>query len=326
MSFVPASFVVFLIQERVSKAKHMQFISGVQPLLYWVATFTWDMCNYFVPATLVILIFICFQQNAYVSSTNLPALALLLLLYGWSITPLMYPASFFFKIPSTAYVVLTSVNILIGINGSISTFVMELFGNNEIGGINDILKNILLIFPHFCLGRGLIDMVKNQAMADALERFGENRLRSPLEWDMVGKNLFAMAVEGVVFFIITVLIQYRFFIKPRSVTKLTKLGPVGEEDEDVARERQKIVHGLGQGDILELRQLTKVFKKKQKPAVDRLCVGIPPGECFGLLGVNGAGKTTTFKMLTGDTGVTSGEAFLAGKRFVCEGHISLTLT
>ncbi|XP_041653310.1 phospholipid-transporting ATPase ABCA1b [Cheilinus undulatus] len=318
MSFVPASFVVFLIQERVSKTKHMHFISGVQPLLYWTASFIWDMCNYIVPATLVILIFICFQQKAYVSSTNLPALALLLLLYGWSITPLMYPASFFFTIPSTAYVVLTSVNILIGINGSISTFVMELFGNNEIGGINDILKNVLLIFPHFCLGRGLIDMVKNQAMADALERFGENRLRSPLEWDMVGKNLFAMAVEGVVFFIITLLIQYRFCIKPRPVSKLTKLPPLGEEDEDVARERQRIVHGLGHGDILELRQLTKVFKRKQKPAVDRLCVGIPPGECFGLLGVNGAGKTTTFKMLTGDTLVTSGEAFLSGKSILRE--------
>ncbi|KAK5896468.1 hypothetical protein CesoFtcFv8_009623 [Champsocephalus esox] len=318
MSFVPASFVVFLIQERVSKAKHMQFISGVQPLLYWTATFTWDMCNYVVPASLVVLIFVCFQQNAYVSSSNLPVLALLLLLYGWSITPLMYPASFFFTIPSTAYVVLTSVNILIGINGSISTFVMELFGNNEVGGINDILKNVLLVFPHFCLGRGLIDMVKNQAMADALERFGENRFRSPLEWDMVGKNLFAMAVEGVVFFIITLLIQYRFFIKPRPVSKLTTLAPLGEEDEDVARERQRIVHGLGHGDILELRQLTKVFKRKQKPAVDRLCVGIPPGECFGLLGVNGAGKTTTFKMLTGDTLVTSGEAFLARRSILRE--------
>lgn len=43
MSFVPASFVVFLIQERVNKAKHMHFISGVQPLLYWVANFIWDM-------------------------------------------------------------------------------------------------------------------------------------------------------------------------------------------------------------------------------------------------------------------------------------------
>uniref|UniRef100_A0A4W5PEW0 P-type phospholipid transporter n=1 Tax=Hucho hucho TaxID=62062 RepID=A0A4W5PEW0_9TELE len=316
MSFVPASFVVFLIQERVSKAKHMQFISGVQPLLYWTANFIWDMCNYIVPATLVIIIFVCFQQKAYVSSTNLPVLALLLLLYGWSITPLMYPASFFFKIPSTAYVVLTSVNILIGINGSISTFVMELFGDNEIGGINNILKNVLLIFPHFCLGRGLIDMVKNQAMADALERFGENRFRSPLEWDMVGKNLFAMAVEGVVFFIITVLFQYRFCIKP--INLHTKLPPVGEEDEDVARERQRIVNGLGHGDILELRQLTKVYKRKQKPVVDRLCVGIPPGECFGLLGVNGAGKTTTFKMLTGDSMVTSGEAFLAGKSILRE--------
>ncbi|EGW15296.1 Retinal-specific ATP-binding cassette transporter [Cricetulus griseus] len=37
--------------------------------------------------------------------------------------------------------------------------------------------------------------------------------------------------------------------------------------------------------------------------------------CFGLLGVNGAGKTTTFKMLTGDTTVTSGDATVAGKRF-----------
>uniref|UniRef100_A0A8C7ZQ28 P-type phospholipid transporter n=1 Tax=Oryzias sinensis TaxID=183150 RepID=A0A8C7ZQ28_9TELE len=311
MSFVPASFVVFLIQERVNKAKHMQFISGVQPFLYWLANFVWDMCNYIVPATLVIIIFVCFQQDAYVSSTNLPVLALLLLLYGWSITPLMYPASFFFKIPSTAYVVLTSVNILIGINGSVSTFVLELFGSN-VSRINDILKNVFLIFPHFCLGRGLIDMVKNQAMADALERFGENRFRSPLAWDMVGKNLFAMAVEGVVFFCITVLIQYRFCITTRH------LKPIGEEDEDVARERQRVLSGSGQSDILELRELTKIYKRKQKPAVDRLCVGIPPGECFGLLGVNGAGKTSTFKMLTGDTLVTSGEAYLAGKSVTTE--------
>lgn len=47
----------------------------------------------------------------------------------------MYPASFFFKIPSTAYVVLTSINILIGINSSVSTFILELFGN-EVGSFN----------------------------------------------------------------------------------------------------------------------------------------------------------------------------------------------
>ncbi|XP_042098875.1 phospholipid-transporting ATPase ABCA1 isoform X1 [Ovis aries] len=318
MSFVPASFVVFLIQERVSKAKHLQFISGVKPVIYWLSNFVWDMCNYVVPATLVIIIFICFQQKSYVSSTNLPVLALLLLLYGWSITPLMYPASFVFKIPSTAYVVLTSVNLFIGINGSVATFVLELFTNNKLNNINDILKSVFLIFPHFCLGRGLIDMVKNQAMADALERFGENRFVSPLSWDLVGRNLFAMAVEGVVFFLITVLIQYRFFIRPRPVK--AKLPPLNDEDEDVRRERQRILDGGGQNDILEIKELTKVYRRKRKPAVDRICVGIPPGECFGLLGVNGAGKSSTFKMLTGDTTVTRGDAFLNKNSILSDIH------
>lgn len=308
MSFVPASFVIFLIEERVTKAKHLQFICGVKPVLYWLSNFVWDMCNYVVPATMVIIIFICFQQESYVSSTNLPVLALLLLLYGWSITPLMYPASFVFKIPSNAYVILTSVNLFIGINGSVATFVLELFTDNKLNNINDILKSVFLIFPHFCLGRGLIDMVKNQAMADALERFGENRFISPLSWDLVGRNLFAMAVEGVVFFLITVLIQYRFFLKPRSVN--AKLLPLTDEDEDVRRERQRILDGGGQNDILEIKELTKIYRRKRTPAVDRICVGIPPGECFGLLGVNGAGKSTTFKMLTGDTFVTSGDALL----------------
>uniref|UniRef100_S4RNN9 ABC transporter domain-containing protein n=1 Tax=Petromyzon marinus TaxID=7757 RepID=S4RNN9_PETMA len=55
-------------------------------------------------------------------------------------------------------------------------------------------------------------------------------------------------------------------------------------------------------------------------AVDRLCVGVRPGECFGLLGVNGAGKTTTFKMLTGDASVTGGEAFLNGHSVLRDQH------
>ncbi|CAB1345209.1 unnamed protein product [Coregonus sp. 'balchen'] len=130
MSFIPASFVLFLIQERVSKAKHLQFVSGVNPTVYWVANFAWDICNYIVPCLIVIVIFLCFQQKAYVSLPNLPALILLLVMYGWSITPMMYPASFIFSVPSTAYVVLTCINLFIGINGSVATFVMELFADD----------------------------------------------------------------------------------------------------------------------------------------------------------------------------------------------------
>ena len=53
-------------------------------------------------------------------------------------------------------------------------------------------------------------------------------------------------------------------------------------------------------------------------AVKRLCLGVPRGQCFGLLGVNGAGKTTTFKMLTGDVSVTEGDASMCGYKSVAE--------
>uniref|UniRef100_A0A672JUL4 P-type phospholipid transporter n=1 Tax=Salarias fasciatus TaxID=181472 RepID=A0A672JUL4_SALFA len=309
MSFVPASFVLFLIEERVSKAKHLQFVSGVKPILYWLANFVWDMLNYTVPATMVVLIFISFQQQSYVSETNLPALVLLLLLYGWSITPMMYPASFVFTVPSTAYVVLTSINLFIGINGSIATFVLELFVDEHLNEVNRILKKVFLIFPHFCLGRGLIDMAKNQAMADAFQRLGTKQTLDPLQWDFVGKNLFAMAAEGLVFFIFTILLQYKFFIRFRPWNE-PEIPPLGPEDEDVARERERVKSGKAQSDILSMIDLSKVYKAGKKPAVDRLCLGIPRSECFGLLGVNGAGKTSTFRMLTGDTTITHGEAFL----------------
>nr|XP_019951231.1 PREDICTED: ATP-binding cassette sub-family A member 1-like isoform X2 [Paralichthys olivaceus] len=310
MSFIPASFVLFLIQERVNKAKHLQFVSGVNPAVYWLANFAWDMCNYIIPCLIVIVIFLAFQQKAYVSPPNLPALILLLVFYGWSITPMMYPASFIFSVPSTAYVVLTCVNLFIGINGSVATFFMELYDDDNVSRINDIVKQVLLIFPHFCLGRGLIDMAKNQAMATLFSSFGEDRFENPLSWEMVGKNLCAMSIQGFVMFAITILIQYKFFCKPRLISG--KSLSAEEEDIDVARERERVYEGKAQNDLLRICDLTKVYSRKSTPAVDRLCVSVPAAECFGLLGINGAGKTTTFKMLTGDIPVSGGEAFLNG--------------
>ncbi|XP_036095824.1 phospholipid-transporting ATPase ABCA7 isoform X1 [Molossus molossus] len=310
MSFIPASFTLVLIEERVTRAKHLQFMGGLSPTLYWLSNFLWDMCNYLVSACIVVLIFLAFQQRAYVASANLPALLLLLLLYGWSITPLMYPASFFFSVPSTAYVVLTCINLFIGINGSMATFVLELFPDQKLQKVSRILKQVFLIFPHFCLGRGLIDMVRNQAMADAFERFGDRQFQSPLCWEVVGKNLLAMVIQGPLFLLFTLLLQYRTRLLPQP--KLMPLPPLGKEDEDVARERERVVEGATQGDLLVLRDLTKVYPWQKTPAVDRLCLGIPPGECFGLLGVNGAGKTSTFRMVTGDTLPSGGEAILAG--------------
>ncbi|KAF5880153.1 retinal-specific ATP-binding cassette transporter-like isoform X2, partial [Clarias magur] len=213
MSFVPASFVLYLIQERATKAKHLQFVSGVSPLVYWLTNFVWDMVNYSISTVMVVSIFIAFDKRCYTSPSNLPALVTLLSLYGWSVTPMMYPMSYVFSVPSTAYVSLSCINLFIGINSSAITFILELFENNRsLLLFNEGLKKVLLIFPHFCLGRGLIDLAMNQAVTDVYARFGEEFVLDPFRWDFVGKYVVCMALEGFVYFSFTLLIQYRFFL------------------------------------------------------------------------------------------------------------------
>ena len=195
MSFVPASFILYLIDERVTKSKHLQYVSGVNPAIFWISTAAWDFTNYLFPATLCLLIFLVFQAESYVSSNNLPCLILLLLLYGISVTPLMYPACYVFNIPSTAYVLLTGINAFIGINATTATYILDFFPNDEtLYAWNRVLKVVFMIlFPQYCLGRGLFEMALNQLFADQLGQFGEYELRSPLEFDIAGKFSFDTA-------------------------------------------------------------------------------------------------------------------------------------
>ena len=41
-----SSFVITLIEERISSSKHLQFVSGVNPAIYWVTNFLWDMVRF----------------------------------------------------------------------------------------------------------------------------------------------------------------------------------------------------------------------------------------------------------------------------------------
>ena len=58
MAFLASSFVIFLVQERASKAKHIQFVSGVGPFCYWSSTLVWDMINFVFPVILIVIIFV----------------------------------------------------------------------------------------------------------------------------------------------------------------------------------------------------------------------------------------------------------------------------
>ena len=46
-------------------------------------------------------------------------------------TPLMYPFSFIFDVPSTAYIGLIAINLFVGVIGTISTFILDFFGQDD---------------------------------------------------------------------------------------------------------------------------------------------------------------------------------------------------
>uniref|UniRef100_A0A452FWY2 ATP binding cassette subfamily A member 2 n=1 Tax=Capra hircus TaxID=9925 RepID=A0A452FWY2_CAPHI len=257
MSFVPASFVVFLVAEKSTKAKHLQFVSGCNPVIYWLANYVWDMLNYLVPATCCVLILFVFDLPAYTSPTNFPAVLSLFLLYGWSITPIMYPASFWFEVPSSAYVFLIVINLFIGITATVATFLLQLFEHDkDLKVVNSYLKSCFLIFPNYNLGHGLMEMAYNEYLNEYYAKIGQvDKMKSPFEWDIVTRGLVAMTVEGFVGFLLTIMCQYNFLRQPQRMPVSTK--PV-EDDVDVASERQRVLRGDADNDMVKIENLTKV--------------------------------------------------------------------
>lgn len=65
--------------------------------------------------------------------------------------------------------------------------------------------------------------------------------------------------------------------------------------------------------IIEIENLTKIFKNAPEPAVNDISFSINRHEIFGLLGPNGAGKTTTISMLCGLFAPSSGKVLINGQ-------------
>jgi ATP-binding cassette subfamily A (ABC1) protein 1 len=222
LSFIPASFLVFLLEERQNNSKQLQFVSGVKPYIYWLSNFVWDLVNYIVPCILCILIFLIFDVKTYISTENFPCLVAVMLLYGWACIPLMYPLNFLFKAPSTAFVVSSSMNVFIGIISTMTTTVIDQLGDKEpdLLEVNKVLKPLFtILFPHFCLGQGFLTMSILYNTAEAKRSFGYTVNYSPFDFDNVGKNLVALSLQGGLYFLLNLLIQYEFFIhfKPKRV-------------------------------------------------------------------------------------------------------------
>ncbi|KAH0819471.1 hypothetical protein GEV33_003320 [Tenebrio molitor] len=65
MAFVASFYILFYIRERVSKAKHLQFVSGVNVVVFWGTSFLCDMVTYLLTMIAILITFAALQEDGY---------------------------------------------------------------------------------------------------------------------------------------------------------------------------------------------------------------------------------------------------------------------
>ena len=128
---------------------------------------------------------------------------------------------------------------------------MENFDDQELKDIGMILKDVFLIFPQYCLGRGLMELAAEYNKNIIANRFGmrifwqisrnfniyqqiyffsfllgfESTRSNRFEFDFTGKYMLCMLGQGVFFFTLTLLIQYRVFLRLQQMIIRLIFGP-----------------------------------------------------------------------------------------------------
>ncbi|XP_067006390.2 phospholipid-transporting ATPase ABCA3 isoform X2 [Anabrus simplex] len=346
MSFVAAYFVMFPIKERISKSKHLQFVSGVEVLSFWFVSLAWDGIIFLLPALGLIITLASFQEESFSTFEELGRVFLILMFFGWAMLPYTYLFSYLFSLPATGYTRMSMLNIFGGVAAFMVVTILAAPGI-DLKYISDALEWVLMILPHYSLSKSVHKLNMNYQylkickdvlpICATLNETSQPNICCPghcpessgcleftedyfsFEAPGIGRNLIYFIIAGCCFMILLVLIEYRVF-EPRHARK-AKLQPQANgndssdlQDSDVREEREKIKNGNLELLMKEYSLILKDFTKYYGNflAVNHLSVGVRKGECFGLLGINGAGKTSTFKMLTGDERISEGDGFVNG--------------
>ncbi|XP_066260323.1 phospholipid-transporting ATPase ABCA3-like [Euwallacea similis] len=322
MAFVSAYYVLFIVKERVSKSKHLQFVSGAKVLIFWFTTFIWDLITFSIIVFATLIALICFQEDGFKSIDDISRLIVIFTYFGWSMLPMMYIAGYYYDVPSSGYTKLIFINVATGCVAFVILQILQMPGLN-LKYIGDALHWVFMAIPHYSLATGIRDTnqmyLLNSICSETQDctDMGNNFYK----WESpgIGRNLAYSFAVGLVLLILLLLIEYEVFSGVVYVFQ-QKFFPkknveVHNEDSDVQAEKHKIRNTperqLHQTYNIVVKDLTKYYKRHL--AVNGLCLGIKNSECFGLLGINGAGKTSTFKMLTGDIRISFGDSWLKGK-------------
>ncbi|KAG3259460.1 ATP-binding cassette sub-family A member 3-like [Ictidomys tridecemlineatus] len=340
MSIFVSGFCLLTVTERVNRAKHIQYLSGVYTFNFWVSAIFWDFIIYIFGCCLVLMVFVITRSNTLIKNGNIMHTAFIFILFGWCVIPFTYLLSYLYTTSTGAYIKLFALHETLGFLGVVVDLVITIMEDIKTARKNVVL-NMLTLIPMYNFGMSILkfyDLEETKKLCASfpemanIPRCSKEKIEISvysMEENGIGKYVIAMAVSGFLYILLIFLLDtvswnvralvYRSVLfgifKKINKETVSKEFSGESDDEDVQNERQRIVEQPLESlnSTVVIKELTKVyFQCPPILAVRNISVAIQGEECFGLLGLNGAGKTSTFQILTGEHIATSGDVFIKG--------------
>ena len=324
LSLIPSNFILTIIKEKENKSKHLQLLSGLSLLVYWVNNYIFEIAKYFIISVFSLSILKIFNFYEYYIIS-------LYVLYGPALISFTYCLSYFLNKEGFGQTIALFVNLFFGTLGGSAILILRT--NKSLKQLGEFISYILRLVPTFCISYGYnellskkmlfgIDNYKENMSKDELETLKKKYNNSKYVIDYIKIDFIYLSIEIIVYTFLLIILENKDYLiwKLSCKKKRTKEGihePDNDDDDDEEIVPDKNKNGMTSGEtikqkgqeikkdfILRVSDLTKKYKisnlfkcKKKSFAINKLSFNVENGECFGLIGQNGAGKTTTFKCL-----------------------------
>ncbi|KAG5683919.1 hypothetical protein PVAND_013177 [Polypedilum vanderplanki] len=169
MALATSLFVMFYIKERVTKAKLLQIVSGVNKFIFWLVAFVIDYAIFFLIALVYIGVLAAYQKEGLATFEELGRNSIILLLFGFAVLPFTYMISFGFRVPTTGLVVL-AIGFIVSGTLFYTVYFVLISDFLDLRWIAEPLGWTFLIFPHFSLTQGLSNINVKQSTLSTCDR------------------------------------------------------------------------------------------------------------------------------------------------------------
>ena len=228
-TLIPANFVTIIIREKENNSKHLQIISGISLMSYWVNNFIFELAKYYIIGGICLGLLEGFGfYEDYV--------IVLYILYGPPMVAFTYIIGSLVKREGTGQVLVILINLALGAVGGTAIFIMRLYQKLMDTAIP--LAKVFRIIPSFCFCYGY------NTLLDRFFLFAadlKNELEGIISWGMaylivmrskkpkdvldlkyIGGDLIYLGIESVVYILILVFIENSDKIFSRCFTSNVK--------------------------------------------------------------------------------------------------------